>query len=114
MLSTINSKIVIALDAMGGDFAPLSVIQGADFFLTKLLDTNVQVSFRIYGDQQKVLPILSRYSRLENNSEFIHCHDNVLADDKPSFALRRRTNSSMRAAVEAVKQKKSFWISVFR
>lgn len=106
MLSTVNSKIVIALDAMGGDFAPLSVIQGADFFLSKLLDTNVQVSFQIYGDQQKVLPILSRYNKLENNSEFIHCYDNVLADDKPSFALRRRTNSSMRVAVEAVKQKK--------
>lgn len=31
-LSTVNNNIVIALDAMGGDFAPLSVIQGAVFF----------------------------------------------------------------------------------
>ncbi|MFT4327853.1 MAG: phosphate acyltransferase, partial [Wolbachia pipientis] len=36
MLPTVNNNIVIALDAMGGDFAPLSVIQGASFFLDNL------------------------------------------------------------------------------
>ena len=101
MLST---KIVIALDAMGGDFAPLSVIQAADLFLVSLLDRAIQVSFKIYGDQQSVLPLLSKYKRVDDNSEFIHCSDNVLASDKPSFALRRRKNSSMKEAIDAVKQ----------
>ncbi|MFP3027143.1 MAG: phosphate acyltransferase, partial [Wolbachia sp.] len=38
MLPAVNNHIVIALDAMGGDFAPLSVIQGASFFLDNLVD----------------------------------------------------------------------------
>lgn len=43
MLSTVNNNIVIALDAMGGDFAPLSVIHGAGFFLDNLVDPGIKV-----------------------------------------------------------------------
>ena len=107
MLSTINGEIIVALDAMGGDFAPLSMIQGADFFFSNLLDNNTKVFFRIYGDQEKVLPLLSKYKKIGDNSEFIHCSDNVLANDKPSFALRRRKDSSMKASIEAVKHGKA-------
>lgn len=107
MLSTVNSEIVVALDAMGGDFAPFSVIRGANFFLNNLLDHNTKVFFYIYGDQQKVLPLLSKYKKVNDNSEFTHCSDNVLANDKPSFALRRRKDSSMKAAIEAVKHGKA-------
>lgn len=42
MLSTVNNNIVIALDAMGGDFAPLSVIHGAGF-LDNLVDPGIKV-----------------------------------------------------------------------
>ncbi|MDN5247992.1 MAG: phosphate acyltransferase PlsX [Wolbachia endosymbiont of Tyrophagus putrescentiae] len=107
MLSTVSSEIIIALDAMGGDFAPLSIIEGANFFLDNLLDSHTKVFFRIYGDQQKVLPLLSKYKKVNDNSHFTHCSDNVLANDKPSFALRRRKDSSMKTAIEAVKQGKA-------
>ena len=46
MLPTVNNNIVIALDAMGGDFAPLSVIQGASFFLDNLVDPGIKVFFQ--------------------------------------------------------------------
>ncbi|MDD9331156.1 MAG: phosphate acyltransferase PlsX [Wolbachia sp.] len=104
MLSTVNSDIIVAIDAMGGDFAPLSVIQGADFFLNNLLDPNTKVFFHVYGDQQKVLPLLLKYKKVNSNSQFTHCSDSVLANDRPSFALRNREDSSMKIAVEAVKQ----------
>ncbi|WP_264336532.1 MULTISPECIES: phosphate acyltransferase PlsX [unclassified Wolbachia] len=107
MLPTVNNNIVIALDAMGGDFAPLSVIQGAVFFLDNLVDSGVKVSFRIYGDQKEISPLLSKYKEVNNNSEFTHCSDNVLANDKPSFALRHRKDSSMKAAISAVKEGKA-------
>ncbi|WP_253300037.1 phosphate acyltransferase PlsX [Wolbachia endosymbiont of Chironomus riparius] len=110
MLPTFNSNIVIALDAMGGDFAPLSVIKGVDFFLSNILDQNKKIFFRIYGDKQEVLPLLSKYKKVNDSSEFIHCSDNVLASDKPSFALRRRRDSSMTAAIEAVKQGKALGV----
>ncbi|MGL9718021.1 MAG: phosphate acyltransferase PlsX [Wolbachia sp.] len=107
MLPTVNNNIVIALDAMGGDFAPLSVIQGASFFLDNLVDPGIKVFFHIYGDQKEVSPLLSKYKKVSNDSEFTHCSDNVLASDKPSFALRHRKDSSMKAAIEAVKEGKA-------
>ncbi|OEY86563.1 phosphate acyltransferase [Wolbachia pipientis] len=107
MLS-VSSEVVIALDAMGGDFAPVSVIQGADFFLNNLLfDSNIKVFFRIYGDQQKLLPLITQYKKVNDNAELTHCSDDVLANDKPSFALRYRKDSSMRIAIEAVKHGKA-------
>lgn len=107
MLSTTNNNIAVALDAMGGDFAPLSVIEGAEFFLKNLLDSNTKVFFHIYGDKEKISSLLKKYDKLRNNSEFTHCSDNVLADDKPSFALRHRKDSSMRLAIESVAQGKT-------
>ncbi|WP_265034760.1 MULTISPECIES: phosphate acyltransferase PlsX [unclassified Wolbachia] len=110
MLPTVNNNIIIALDAMGGDFAPLSVIQGAGFFLDNLVDPGTKVFFHIYGDQKEVSPLLSKYKKVGDNSEFTHCSDNVLANDKPSFALRHRKDSSMKAAIVAVKEGKAFGV----
>ncbi|GKS78023.1 phosphate acyltransferase [Wolbachia pipientis] len=110
MLSTVNNNIVIALDAMGGDFAPLSVIHGAGFFLDNLVDPGIKVFFHIYGDKEEVSPLLLKYKKVSNNSEFTHCSDNVLANDKPSFALRHRKDSSIKAAIEAVKKGKAFGV----
>lgn len=107
MLSTTNNNIAIALDAMGGDFAPLSVIEGANFFLNNLIDSNTNVFFHIYGDKGKISSLLKKYEGVKNNSELTHCSDNVLADDKPSFALRHRKDSSMRLAIESVAQGKT-------
>ncbi|MDM8335561.1 phosphate acyltransferase PlsX [Wolbachia pipientis] len=107
MLPTVSDNIIIALDAMGGDFAPLSVIQGAGFFLDNLVDPAVKVFFHIYGDHKEISPLLSKYKKVSGNSEFTHCSDNVLASDKPSFALRHRKDSSMKAAIEVVKRGKA-------
>lgn len=95
--------IVIAIDAMGGDFAPLSVIKGIDFFFNNLIGSNTNISFHIYGQEEKVLPILSKYKRVLSNSTFVDCVDVILSDDKPSFALRQRKKSSMYSAIEAIK-----------
>ncbi|QKX00937.1 phosphate acyltransferase PlsX [Wolbachia endosymbiont of Dipetalonema caudispina] len=103
----VHNNIVIALDAMGGDFAPLSVIQGASFFLDNLVNSGIKVFFHIYGDQNEVSPLLLKYKKVSNNSELIHCSDSVLANDKPSFALRHRKDSSMKAAIEAVRKGKA-------
>ncbi|KJV69026.1 phosphate acyltransferase PlsX [Candidatus Neoehrlichia procyonis] len=98
-------NIPIALDAMGGDFAPESIIQGADFALSSLMYSyNYKVHFSIYGQEDKVMPILSKYKKLEESSTFIHVEDVVLASDKPSFAIRHRKQSSMTCAIEDVKK----------
>ncbi|WP_410522110.1 phosphate acyltransferase PlsX [Neoehrlichia mikurensis] len=90
---------------MGGDFAPESIIKGADFALSSLIcSDNYKVHFSIYGQEDKVMPILLKYKKLRENSTFIHVEDVVLASDKPSFAVRHRKQSSMARAIDDVKK----------
>ncbi|ABD44515.1 fatty acid/phospholipid synthesis protein PlsX [Ehrlichia chaffeensis str. Heartland] len=96
------SIISIAVDAMGGDFAPEAVVSGLDFALTNLLDDQ-NVSFNIYGQGSQVLPILDKYKDLKEHSVFIDTPEVVLANDKPSFALRKRRSSSMWCAIDSIK-----------
>lgn len=84
---------------MGGDRAPQVVIEGASLFATK----NENVQFLLFGNEKKIKPIISHCRNLKNRFRIIHTEDFITADEKPSIALRRGTNSSMRLAIDAVK-----------
>lgn len=94
-----DRSITIALDAMGGDNAPGSVVEGAALALRKL----PELRFQFYGDNTCILPLLEAHERLKACSEVIHTDDVVSADAKPSIALRQGSKSSMRLAIDAVK-----------
>ena len=95
------AEVIVSLDAMGGDAGANLVIPGAAEALTRRPD----IRFRLYGDQDVVLPILDRYPKVRDASEFEHCDVAVRMDDKPSQALRQgRRRSSMWRAIEAVKK----------
>ena len=94
-----GNTITLALDAMGGDNAPEIVIDGAALALVEM----PSLRFIIYGDEQRVLPLLKKHGNLHSKSKFIHTDDMVAAAEKPSVALRRGKNSSMRLAIDAVK-----------
>lgn len=99
-----HDRVIIALDAMGGDHAPDEVIHGAAIALK---DTDLDIFFKIYGDSQKVMPILSKLSSLRDRCEFIHAPQVVGPEEKPSSALRYFKNSSMQLSINAVKNKEA-------
>lgn len=88
---------------MGGDNAPQIVIEGAEIISSLKPD----VHFLLYGDRQKIEPILENCFALKRNSTLIHTDVAISADEKPSLALRKGANSSMRLAIDAVKEKKA-------
>ncbi len=98
-VSTKTKSIIIALDAMGGDHGPSSVIPGAAKVLRKMKN----VKFLVFGDENKIRPVLSRFKALQAVSTIIHTDKMVRSDEKPSAALRSGKGSSMRLAIEAVK-----------
>ena len=63
MADPIKSDITIALDAMGGDKAPLAVIEGANLVHKKY----PEVSYLLYGDENKVSETLKEFPK------FLHC-----------------------------------------
>ncbi len=94
-----TKKINIALDCMGGDNAPRSVIEGANIISA----SNPDVHFLLYGNTELINPILDNCPALKNNSTLFHTDQFIESHEKPSVALRRGTNSSMRLAIDAVK-----------
>ncbi len=94
-----TKKINIALDCMGGDDAPRSVIEGANI----ISSSNSKVHFLLYGNVDLINPILDNCPALKSNSTIFHTYQAIAADEKPSLALRKGANSSMRLAINAVK-----------
>jgi glycerol-3-phosphate acyltransferase PlsX len=90
-------KVVLALDGMGGDRAPDVVVNGADIARERYPDT----TYLLFGDPAKLKPLVDKRKGLAPVVEIVPAADAVSADDKPSFALRRRRQSSMWLACQA-------------
>jgi glycerol-3-phosphate acyltransferase PlsX len=90
-------KVVLALDGMGGDHAPDVVVNGADIARERYPDT----TYLLFGDPARLKPLVDKRKGLAASIEIVPAADAVSADDKPSFALRRRRQSSMWLACQA-------------
>src|SRR5262245_63105623 len=85
---------------MGGDHAPEVVVNGADIARERYPGT----SYLLFGDPARLKPLVDKRKGLAKALEIVPAEDAVLAEDKPSFALRRRRKSSMWLAVDAAAQ----------
>ena len=99
-----TNKLTIALDAMGGDHGPETVIPGAAL----AAERHPGFTFLFYGDEAKIAPLLDAHPKLKPVARISHTDVAVSMDDKPSQALRRgRGKSSMWQAIEAVRDGKA-------
>ena len=62
----------LALDAMGGDDAPLIVIEGADIAVAK----NPELKLVFVGDTQQIKPLLAA-TRYLQSAEIVHTTEQV-------------------------------------
>ena len=102
-MSTGHLQLPIALDAMGGDNAPASVLRGAEMALIR----HPGIRFLLYGNRYILEPLLNDIPLLKAVSEIVHTEVVIAMDDKPSVAVRRGRNSSMWMAIDSVKDKKA-------
>ncbi len=98
-----QAHIAIALDAMGGDNAPDSVLKGASIARTRHPD----IHFIFYGDEALIAPKLTKLRKLRKNSTVIHTESAISNDEKPSTALRQGRDSSMGLCIKAVQDNKA-------
>ncbi|TGY87870.1 phosphate acyltransferase PlsX [Marinicauda algicola] len=94
------SPLVLSVDAMGGDFAPESVVDGAAIFFK---GRRRPVRLLLHGDEARIRPLLARHPELAGRCEIRHTEKIVTMEAKPSEAVRRSRGSSMWNAVHAVK-----------
>jgi glycerol-3-phosphate acyltransferase PlsX len=94
------ATITVALDAMGGDNGPDMVVPGAELSAIR----HPQYRFLLFGDGDRIEPLLTRQPHLKARAEIRHTDVLVAMTDKPSQALRRgRGKSSMWQAIAAVR-----------
>lgn len=89
---------VIALDAMGGDEAPASVMHGADIAAERFPNLH----WLLCGDEQQIGPLLEKLPRLKDRVEVLHTPHKIASEERPSVALRAGKDSSMWLAIKAV------------
>ncbi|EON73260.1 phosphate acyltransferase PlsX [Lysinibacillus sphaericus] len=89
----------LALDGMGGDNAPKSVVEGALLALNQIPNLEIQ----LYGQQEKLEPFLKMHDRLT----IVHCEEVVEGTDDPARAVRRKKDSSMARMMDAVEEGKA-------
>ncbi len=89
----------IAIDVMGGDHGPPVTVPAALSFLAAHSD----VVLLLVGRRPEIEPLLGSAAGA-GRVELIHTDEIVTMDDPPATALRGKRNSSMRLAVNLVKE----------
>ena len=95
------NSITIAIDAMGGDHGLKIVIPAC----VRAARNNPSLQLILVGDQEQVLKHLTKQGAASNAQFSIeHASEVVSMDELPSHALRNKKDSSMRVAINLVKE----------
>ncbi|MCL5024149.1 MAG: phosphate acyltransferase PlsX [Nitrospirae bacterium] len=89
----------IALDAMGGDFAPAVTIEGA----VETVNESEDIEIALIGDEPSIKRELSGKRYPPTRLQIRHASQVVGMDEPALAAIRKKKDSSIRRAVELVK-----------
>ncbi|MFW2331553.1 MAG: phosphate acyltransferase PlsX [Nitrospinota bacterium] len=96
-----NKELQVALDAMGGDFAPDQIVEGGVW----AIDSIENLILTLVGDATKIENRLEELDRLDHpRIKICHANETVSMDESPSQALRQKRNSSIHVGCKLVKE----------
>ncbi len=95
--------IKIAVDVMGGDFAPVEQIKGT----MSALERDNNFFAYLVGDEEKIREELKNYKYDESRIEIVHAPDIITNDDIPTKAIKTKKTSSTVVAFQLVKEGKA-------
>lgn len=94
-------RLTLAIDAMGGDFGPCVTVPAA----MQALASNTQLHLLLVGDPDNISSFLAKAdSALLARLQVIPAESVIASDAKPSQAIRHSRGTSMRLALELVKE----------
>ncbi len=94
-----SGRIVISVDAMGGDRGPAAVVAGLSLSAPLMPDAD----FVLHGDEAEVSRLLSRESALSGRVTLRPTARVVTMKDKPSQVMRHGQGTSMWSAIDSVR-----------
>ncbi len=90
----------IAVDAMGGDFAPAQIVAGTVEAALKLSGIS---KFYLVGDETAIKAELAKFKKVPSSIEVRHASQVVEMGESPAVAIRKKKDSSISRSVEMVK-----------
>ncbi len=89
----------VAVDAMGGDNAPVETVKGA----VEALNANNRVKIFLIGREQVIREELRKYTYDDTRLEIVHAEEVIETAEPPVNAIRKKKDSSIVKAMNMVK-----------
>lgn len=93
-------RIVISVDAMGGDRGPAAVVAG----LSLSAAAHPDVDFILHGNDAELTRLVEREAPLKDRVTVRHADRVVSMQDKPSHVMRHGDGTSMWSCIDSIKQ----------
>ncbi len=100
---SIDKKIVLSVDCMGGDNSVDEIIGGVNWFCSEYNNDK----FILHGDKRSIIEALNKYPKIKQKCKIKHCEKVIQMGDKPAQSIRGGKNSSMWNSIESVKASKA-------
>lgn len=94
--------IIIAVDVMGGDNAPVEIVKGCVDAIKKF-----DVKLALVGIEEKIKEELSKYSYDKDKIEIVNATEVIATDEVPTAAIKQKKDSSMVVGLNLVKEGKA-------
>ena len=95
--------VKVALDAMGGDYAPVETVKGA----VEAVKENANVKVFLVGQESAVTEELKKYSVPGGRIEVVPAQEVITNEESPVKAIRGKKDSSIVVAMNMVKNKEA-------
>lgn len=94
-----KEKTIVAVDAMGGDNAPVEIIKGA----VDAINSNENVIIKLVGIEGKVKEELSKYDYDKERLTVVGATEVIATEEPPVKAIKTKKDSSLVIAMKMVK-----------
>ena len=102
MDTTEQKQIRIALDAMGGDYAPDAMVKGAAQAVK-----DMDIHMFLVGQEDKIRPLLEKENYPKEKIEIVPASEIIEMGEHPTTAIRQKKDSSMVVGMKMVKDGKA-------
>ncbi|MCM1245076.1 MAG: phosphate acyltransferase PlsX [Roseburia sp.] len=93
-------KVIVALDAMGGDYAPAETVKGA----VNAVNSSDEIKVILVGKEAPIKEELSKYEYDKNGIEIVNATEIIDMGDVPTSAIKDKKDSSLVVAMKLVRE----------
>ena len=93
----------VAVDAMGGDNAPVEIVKGA----VEAINEDKRVKVFLVGREPVISEELKKYTYNAEQLEIVHAEEVIETGEPPVMAIRRKKDSSIVVGLKMVKEQKA-------